>query len=79
VLEGFRRAHQIEYSMHVGGLERLVLERNDNRKYKLYTSPEHKVLGWFDDWAMYTHYIHGPFFRCCPGVEGSRLRAVGNV
>lgn len=40
------------------------LQCGDNRKYQSFSFNENVVLGWFDDWATYTQFIHGPFFRC---------------
>jgi len=41
-----------------------LLACGDHRKYYRHMRAEHHVFGWFDDWAKYTQYIHGPFFRC---------------
>lgn len=48
-----------------GGLSfQFHLGCNDSRKYQSFSFNENLVLGWFDDWAAFTQFVHGPFFRC---------------
>jgi hypothetical protein len=51
------------YTWNLGN-DNFRLECNDAHRYRVHHRAEHNFLGWFDDWAAYTHYVHGPFFRC---------------
>jgi hypothetical protein len=63
-------AQQVNFQNSAGGTMRAIgfdvfrLNCNDNRKYQMIAYNESMFLGWFDDWAAFSHLVHGVFFRC---------------